>query len=768
MSILDNVVQALRSAAVYNRHDQAAPEVVLWTDGEGLWSKTVDALLGAMPELLVFDVAAADERRGPSTWLRYRLAKQGGDATPVIYLPGVARQNFRGAAGFPGAAKHLFALQHQGQFWTQQNGKDWTPFAFLTSREGGLGLSVARDRATSDAIEDQLENLLTVDAEQLRSHHLEASDFHKLVAGDPHGMLLQWLGAPDAVRARWGADRWSGFVAVCKETFGFDPAKDGQLTALERLVAGGGAWDDAWERYAQSPKTYGGLRSALDLVQPKDLFSSGSGRIPSANKAQESTLRAALKALAELPYAAAREALATLAASHVHRAASVWHELGEAPLASAAAQLGILAELVKQGAASHDWADVAASYTDLWWRIDAASWKALATVREPADMAAVSAALRAVYLPWLNEVAARVEPLANAYPNVGPASPASRALTPAPGTVVVFVDGLRCDLGFSLARMLEGLNLSSQVETGWSALPTVTSTAKPAWRPLAGHLNGSTLSEAFEPQSTDGKPLKSQTFRALLADVGMPWLDAGSVGDPSSSAWTEAGAFDRYGHDDGARMAWRIDEELRSVVFRIRDLIDAGWKKVVVTTDHGWLLMPGGLPSVSLPGHMTTSKWGRCAIAHPGAKHGFKEVPWFWNGAHSVVLPPGIHTFRAGMEYAHGGLTVQEALIPLITVSAAAGVAGAAVSIESVTWKGLRAQLRVSGDSVGITIDLRTKPADPASSVLPPSQRGKAPDPSGRISILVENDDLLGTAAVMVALRDGSVVAKQTVTIGDN
>lgn len=768
MSILDNVVQALRSAAVYNKHDQAPPQVVLWTDGERLWTKTVDALLGAMPELLVFDPAALSERRGPSTWLRYRLARQGAKDTPVVYLPGVARQAFRGAAGFPDAAKHLFALQHQGQFWTQQNGKDWTPFAFLTSPEGGLGLSVARDRATSEAIQDQLENLLTADVQQLRAHHLEASDFHKLVAGDPHGMLLQWLSAPDATRTRWGADRWSGFVAVCKETFGFDPAKDGQLTALERLVAGGGAWDHAWERYAQSPKTYAGLRTALDLVQPKDLFSTDSGRIPGANTRQESTLRTRLKELENLPYAGAREALATLAAEHVHRAASVWHELGEAPLASAAAQLGILAELVKQGTQSHDWNAVSASYADVWWRIDAASWKALATVRQPADVAAVSSALRAVYLPWLSEVGARIEPLAQTYPNAGPSGQACRTLVAAPGTVVVFVDGLRCDLGFLLARMLEGLNLSAGVQRGWSALPTVTATAKRAWRPLAGQLNGAELSEAFEPQGADGKPLKSQTFRELLAQLGMPWLDPGAVGDPSASAWTEAGAFDRYGHDDGARMAWRIDEELRLVMYRIRDLVAAGWKKVVVTTDHGWLLMPGGLPSVSLPGHMTTSKWGRCAIAHAGAQHGFREVPWFWNGAHSVVLPPGVHTFRAGMEYAHGGLTVQEALIPLITVSAAAGVGGAVVSIESVAWKGLRAQLTVAGDATGITIDLRTKPADAASSVLPATQRGKAPDASGRVSILVENDDLLGTAAVIVALRDGHVVAKQTVTIGDN
>ena len=46
----------------------------------------------------------------------------------------------------------------------------------------------------------------------------------------------------------------------------------------------------------------------------------------------------------------------------------------------------------------------------------------------------------------------------------------------------------------------------------------------------------------------------------------------------------------------------------------------------------------------------------------PGAQHGFPETSWFWDSAEAVVLAPGVSCFVAGMEYAHGGLTLQEAL----------------------------------------------------------------------------------------------------------
>lgn len=213
-TVLEQLIDRLRAAAIYNRHDLAAPSVVLWTDGEGLWSRAIPLLRDAMPGLFVLAPEIADERTGPSTWLRYQLARwgscgRGGGTPPLLYLPGVARSAFRGAAGFPEAARHLFALQFQGQFWGQQNGKDWTPCAFLSSNEGGLGLDLARDRATQEAVGAQLTQVLRAPVASLTGRRLEAADFHGLAAADPVGLLLEWIGAG---ASRPGVDgEWTAF-----------------------------------------------------------------------------------------------------------------------------------------------------------------------------------------------------------------------------------------------------------------------------------------------------------------------------------------------------------------------------------------------------------------------------------------------------------------------------------------------------------------------------------------------------------------------------
>jgi hypothetical protein len=122
-------------------------------------------------------------------------------------------------------------------------------------------------------------------------------------------------------------------------------------------------------------------------------------------------------------------------------------------------------------------------------------------------------------------------------------------------------------------------------------------------------------------------------------------------------------------------------------------------------------------------------------LAQAGAQHGYREVSWFWGGQHSVVLAPGISVFTAGLEYAHGGLSLQEALIPSLTVTSGAAAAGRAVRIGSLKWAGLRLRVALEGPSDDLAVDLRTKPADPSSSVLSEDQRLKPPDTEGQVSL---------------------------------
>jgi hypothetical protein len=757
--ILEHLIERLRQAAIYNRHDLAPPTVVLWTDGERLWAPVIALIREAMPELLVLAPEVQGEDAGPSTWVRYQLARRPWATTPVLYLPGVARQAFRGAAGFPEAARHLFALQFQGQFWTQVNHKDWTPSAFLASDEGGLGLDLARDRATLEAVSDQLAYVLRASREALAGRRLEASDFHGLAAGDSVGLMLEWMGTDPGATP---APPWKAFTALAKSTFKLDPEKDGVITAVERLLAGGGEWDQVWQRWCQAPRAFPGVRKALDLVQPKDLFDEANDRYPATNRKREDDLRKALHGLAKMHKSKALEHIQSLATEHDPRAKSVWADLNEAPLARAMEHLKALADGIATGGLGHNWAALAEAYVQRGGAIDSAAWRAYDAVRDPGDVEAVTNALRAVYLPWVEGLAEQVQGWdLSAYP--GRTSP---HLTPTPGTVLVFVDGLRCDLGLELRRLLTAQGLEVRLDTRWSALPTVTATAKPAWSPLADRLVGDTLPDGFEPQVAEtGKPLTSQSFRKLLAACGWSWLEPGATGDPEGAAWTEVGTFDHDGHAQGERLAWRLADELNAIVWRVRALLQAGWSQAVLVTDHGWLWMPGGLPKLDLPGHLTQSRWPRCAVAAPGAQHGFPQAHWFWGGGHAVVLAPGVGSFKAGVEYSHGGLSVQEALVPVLTVRAPQGSAEP-VAILSAEWKGLRLRVALQGAYAGTLLDIRTKAAAAGTSVLRPGQPLKAPGADGQASLVVENDALEGTSAVLVVVRDGQVVAKQPVTIG--
>jgi hypothetical protein len=764
-TVRDSLIEAIRDAATYNQHLFAPPKVILWTDGEWLWEAVAKTMQSVMSELLILQDTSGGDRIGPATRLRYQLDRLGEGVTPVLYLPGISRAMFRGAAGFPASAKHLYALQFQGCFWQQANHKDWTPSAFLSSADGGLRLDLAGDQATRQALAEQLDNVLDRTVHDLRGRRLEATDFNTLSAADPVKLLLQWLSSPDTTKQRMKVADYKAFVAVCKDQFRIDPDKDGVISVAEKLASEDGEWGKAWERYCEAPSSYPGIKDALRLVTP-GLFDTATtnDRLPQANKSHEDALRKSLSALAGIECTAATAQLKELCMKHRVRADSVWAQLQEAPLASAAVHLGDMVKGIEAGLVWTNWDTLAASFVDTGSRVDHGALLAVAAVRDAADLQAVTTALQAVYRPWLEKLADRTAELASTYPCVRPAdAPEHR---PTAGTVILFVDGLRCDVGHALASALKEQGVTVVMEASWAALPTVTATAKPAWRPLATRLCGSELTEDFQPQVLETKkPLKTEEFRKQVTASGWDWFDATTCGPPSAAGWTETGSFDRYGHEQGAKLAWRIDEEVTVVLQRVRELLNAGWKEVRILTDHGWLWLPGGFPKADLPKHLTMSRWGRCAIAQPGAQTSFKQVSWFWGGEHAVLMAPGISTFKEGLEYAHGGMTLQETLTPRLTVRSTAN-AISDVTIRSTRWAGLRLNVEVAATGGGVTIDVRLSPADPNSSVIASSP--KALDGSAKASVTVENGDLEGQAAVVVALRSGKVVAQHPIIVGKN
>jgi hypothetical protein len=236
-----------------------------------------------------------------------------------------------------------------------------------------------------------------------------------------------------------------------------------------------------------------------------------------------------------------------------------------------------------------------------------------------------------------------------------------------PGTCLLFSDGLRYDVAQRLKELLKESGLVCDLATGLAALPSITATAKPAVSPTAAAFSGA--EDGLAPVlATSGTRVGIDVLRKALAADGIQVLTGDALGDPTGRAWTELGNIDRYGHEYGWRVTHRLGEELRALERRIRALLEDGWQRVTVVTDHGWLLLPGELPKAELPEHLTEVRKGRCARLKEGSHTDQQVVPWHWDAAVRFAVAPGIHCYEAGKEYEHGGLSPQECVVPILTV----------------------------------------------------------------------------------------------------
>ena len=55
----------------------------------------------------------------------------------------------------------------------------------------------------------------------------------------------------------------------------------------------------------------------------------------------------------------------------------------------------------------------------------------------------------------------------------------------------------------------------------------------------------------------------------------MAFVEPDQVGLPAGRGWTEFGCVDKFGHEQGAKLAWRVEEELTGLQERISDLLAA-------------------------------------------------------------------------------------------------------------------------------------------------------------------------------------------------
>ncbi|MBT3498240.1 MAG: BREX-1 system phosphatase PglZ type B, partial [Gemmatimonadales bacterium] len=264
----------------------------------------------------------------------------------------------------------------------------------------------------------------------------------------------------------------------------------------------------------------------------------------------------------------------------------------------------------------------------------------------------------------------------------------------------------------------------------------------------------------------DGKLSTAQSLRAGTEAEGYQVLGDGSFDvplDQGARGWAECGELDPLGHKLEAGLARHIAEQIERIANRIIQLLDQGWETVRVVTDHGWLLVPGGMPKVDLPKPLTESRWARWAVISGESTPDVDRFPWYWNDSESFATAPGIACFNKSAAYAHGGLSVQECLTPDITVTRGASV-GAQASITSIEWRGMRCL--VDADSRGgvINADLRLHRASGESVVLT-----SKPLDEGTATLLLDGDEHEDADLVLVLVDEGGIIlAHRPTRVGES
>jgi len=768
INVINTLQQRLREQAKrFNPSLESAPVAVLWTDDRRDWEGVLPQLKSALPELFSLGDYKPQERTGPGAWLRMVADGQAGGLAaglvPLIYLPGVAnsslRTDLRTVKDDPQWAP-MAELQYRGIFWRQDNCKDWTLRAFFESKRSGLGIACKGDQATLAALKTALPKLLTRSLVTLQGRTIDLAFLDEVLNPNPADDVLHWLCEPEQLRLDKG-DAWPSFVASTRQRYGVDLDQGAHQAAAVVLQA---SESDAafalWDKFAHRPEDLPDLYAVFKAVSPPDLISSAQ-RYPRENAADEAALSKAFMALAQMDSAQAATQIIALEAQHAARRGTAWARLGHAPLSLVLEPLVVMARAVLQttvgGSVSHQ----AATWAAEGWRVDAAALQALALAQSSEQMAAIEPALMAIYRPWLQRSALAFQEriAADGYP--------ARVDDGVPnGTVVLFVDGLRLDLARQLEQALTQTGLSVDLQHRLTSVPSVTSSGKVWCSPAYPAAQTTASADGFEPLirlgDSDGTYTAERLRRAMVAD-GFVMLDPDAPGIATGErAWAEfADAIDSDGHHKGLQLAQELPRHVAKLAKTVERLLSAGWARVRVVTDHGWLLLPGGLPKVELDPKLLESKWARCAVVKDAAVSvDAMTLPWSYGPTVRIALAPGIGAFRAGQVYDHGGLSLQECVVPMVDVMSNQPVK-ARVAIKAVTWntrKTICTVEAVGADGLTMTLERLGNSVATSDEAI---ASGK-----GRL-VLDEVDELLNEAVSLVLRRDGQKVAEEQLKFGE-
>lgn len=767
MSLKDKILEGFKKATAYNSSVMVAPEVILWPDPERQWEIVVENLQDSYSALFILGDYQPEKLTGPSIWIKTvisgKLSETSWDQglTPVIYLPGISKSRLKEVSSLGLELQPLAEYQYSGTFFNQYNGKEWTILALLTNPSDGLGLNIKQDNSTKESIIKSLPVIFEMDIYAFNAPVIDAVFINRLVLPNTIPYILKWMCIGDEFLAGMEPAKKEAFKDICQSSYDFTLDYKNIKEIALKLGKQENDWKSVWSFYVNSPTKYPQIESLLREAKPDDMgcgfFSIPEESWPQINEEREIQLRSELEKIAKDDLSKIYTGFNKLYDQHKERSKWVWTELGYSPLIIALKYLRDLSESVIKSYSSENLDEIIQFYTKEGFYADAWMRKAYASVKTEKDKSVIRELIQLIYKPWLEKITEKFQKLV--FENHSEIKRHNNSEQK--GQFYLFVDAFRFEMAKEYINILEKRGLKVKLSHAFTALPTLTSTAKVKASPVAEEVNTSSRITDFTPSFKSGKQANIVNLRAELENKSFVHSIKNGF-DPAKSYWVEIGNIDTKGHDEQAEMLKRTDELFDEISEVIDSAIESGISKIKIVTDHGWLMLPGGLPSSKIIKDLTVARCGRCAYIKEGVKTELAQLPWEWNPMVYIAYAPGISFFRNNEEYAHGGISLQECIVPEIEVQVEKNKQLNA-KISSHKWVNLRCQIETENAQDGFFIDIRTKYNDEKTSIVLSARKTIL---GNKCSLIVDDSAIDSAAFIVLNNEKGKIIDKTKTAIG--
>lgn len=761
MTFGKTIISALKRSIEYNPSDQQPFRCLLFFDPEQEWQAIIPLIRKYWPGK-VFQLGAYKPElyQGPALWIKSFANTQDGNV-PIIYLPGIdyltlykseakANHNYTQSQYVAPLKEYLYT----GAFFAAPQLYCWSVPAFLKDKKNGLGLHLSNSKDTEKAAISALPTLWDLKKEDLPAI-IKASDLHDLQFRNMAQLLLNWLSDPEGTIENFSKNELADFKDICQNRFGFTPDTNATLRAAELLGRQQAEWKSVWAMFAQNPRKYPTLTELLKKAMPPAAGSVPQETWPQVNEQQEKKLASIIGQLSGVSIRQALDQLQKANLEHQPRTQWVWAELGLAPLACS---LVIAIELIgklETAVSGYDLETASNFYLTQGVQIDHLAGNLWAHCQEHSYASeAITKLLKSFYQPWLEKCALKFQELTGKDYSSFYQAPTLQSST------VFFVDALRYDWAIELMQILQKKGFQVTLSHHFSALPSLTPTAKPHVSPLTEKISMDSTADEFYPQLVNsGKMLNTSNFRNALAETGFKFFLQPSVPEVGLKSWYETGRIDEEGHHNGTALPARKKEILNWIAMRIVELSEKGHYDIEIVTDHGWLWLPSELPKTEQARNLSIDLWGRVALLKDGVKSSFTEAPWRWNKSTFMVYAPGISVFKNGVTYSHGGISQQECIVPRLLVKA--NIKAADLHIVDVKWNNLVCTIKVSQTNQDYKVDIRTNGLDAGTSVAEKlSNLKRSP-----ATVIVKEESIGELVEVVIIASDGSVIDRHATEV---